>query len=246
MNIETLRDTFFHCRANKRLSRDNSYFEIHWERDLVRLCEDINARDLVPLLYSFIRLYPCPREVNACQMPTKILQDFFDVRVRPLVESKLTDRTFNNRKGFGPEVAVNGLLADIYEMSEGFTKDCWVIGRDIQAYFPSALLSRAYENHRELIEAGYPEGKERDDLLYILLRTVYAYPQDNAHLASPREKWDLIPKGKSVVFNDDPLHGAALGNQFWQVSQNSAPSPESHSQRPASFLLLPRCRRSPP
>lgn len=220
MDIETLRDTYFHCRANKRRSRDNSYFEIHWERDLVRLCEDVNTRDLVPLLYSFIRRYPCPREVNACQMPTKILQDFFDIRVRPLVEAKLTDRTFNNRVGFGPEVAVNGLLADIYEMSEGFTKDCWIIGRDIQAYFPSALLSRAYDNHRQLIEEALPEGEEREDLLYILMRTVYAYPQNNAHLASPREMWQLIAPGKSVVFNDDPLHGAALGNQFWQVSQN--------------------------
>ena len=220
MTLKTLVETYFHCRSNKRYSMDSAYFEMHWERDLLRLLEDVNARDLVPFLYSFIRTYPCPREVNACQMPTKILQDFFDVRVRPFIDKRLTDRTFNNRKGFGPDKAVACLQDAIRRVSRNYTRDCYVIERDIQAYFPSADLQRSYDNYREVIEAEFQPGAERDDLLYILHRTVWAYPSLNTHLKSPRSRWSLIPPYKSVVFNDDLAKGAALGNQHWQVSQN--------------------------
>lgn len=220
MTLKTLIDTYFHCRSNKRYSVDSAYFEMHWERDILRILDDVNARDLVPFLYSFIRTYPCPREVNACQMPTKILQDFFDVRVRPSIDRRLTDRTFNNRKGFGPDKAVACLQEAIRKVSDNYTRDCYVISRDIQAFFPSADLQRGYDAYREVIESDFPEGEERDDLLYILLRTVWAYPSLNTHLKSPRSRWGLIPRYKSVVFNEDVTRGAALGNQHWQVSQN--------------------------
>ena len=221
MDFDVIVATYKHCRANKRHSLDNSYFELHWERDLVRLTDDINARDLVPLLYSFIRTYPCGREVNACQMPTKIVQDYFDIRVRPLIDRRLTDRTFNNRKGFGPDVAVRCLQEVIRRVSHNYTRDCWIIERDIQAYFPSANLQRTYDSYRAVIESDLQPGKERDDLLYILQRTVWSYPSINTRLKSPRWMWDkYIEPHKSVVLSLDVTHGAALGNQFYQVSQN--------------------------
>ena len=221
MDLQTLIDSHEACIANKRRSPDTVHFELHRERDLMRLYEDFQSRDLVPLLYAFITPYPRWREVNACLQEGKDIQHYFDRIVRPLVEAELTDRTFNNRVGYGPDVAINRLLDDIYEVSAGYTRDCWIFFRDIKAYFPSADMARSYEHYRSLIERNIPEGEVRDDLLYILLRTTWSYTAVHTHKKSPRWMWDeFIPKYKSVALNYDFDHGAALGNQHWQVAQN--------------------------
>ena len=99
MEVDTIIADYLNNRANKRRSIDSVHFELHWERDLMRLLDDINNRSLDPFLYSFIRQKPRPREVIAALMQMKIPQHHFDTIVRPLVEAELTDRTFNNRLG---------------------------------------------------------------------------------------------------------------------------------------------------
>ncbi len=101
MEVDTIIEDYLGNRANKRRSIDSVHFELHWERDLMRLLDDINNRSLDPFLYSFIRQKPRPREVIAALMQMKIPQHHFDTIVRPLVEAELTDRTFNNRIGYG-------------------------------------------------------------------------------------------------------------------------------------------------
>lgn len=221
MDIDVIIDDYFGNRANKRRSRDSVHFELHWERDLMRLLDDINARSLDPFLYSFVRTRPRPREVIAALMQMKIPQHHFDRLVRPIVEAQLTDRTFNNRIGYGCSKAIERLVDDIYEVSHGYTRDAYIITRDIRAYFPSTDLARSYEMYRDLVMRSFPPGEERDDLLYILMRVNYAYPQDNARLMTARYRYDeIIASGKSVIFNGDYGHGACLGNQFWQVQKN--------------------------
>ena len=223
MVLRILIDDYLGCRANKRRSPDSVHFELHWERDLVRLLGDFNDRTLVSFLYAFVNPSPRDREVIACLMQLKILQHHFDLRVRPLVEEGLTDSTFNNRVGYGCDRAIGKVRDDIRRVSRNYTRDCYVIQRDIRTFFPSTELDRSYGAYRRLIESGFPDGEERDDLLYILMRVNYAYPQEHARLKSPRFRWDgIIADGKSVVFNGDPSRGACLGNQFWQVEKNYA------------------------
>ena len=223
MELEKLIEAYLGCRANKRRSLDSVHFELHWERDLVRLLGDFNDRSLVPFLYAFINPVPRPREVIACLMQTKILQHYFDSLVRPLVEARLTDSTFNNRIGFGGDRAIAKVRDDIRKVSRGYTRDCYIIQRDIKSYFPSTDLDRSYDSYRQLIESEFEDGDEKDDLLYILLRVNYTYPQEHAVLKSPRFRWDdIVNAGKSVIFNNTPSRGACLGNQYWQVEKNFA------------------------
>lgn len=221
MEVDTIIEDYLGNRANKRRSIDSVHFELHWERDLMRLLDDINDRSLDPFLYSFIRNKPRPREVIAALMQMKIPQYHFDVRIRPLVESELTDRTFNNRIGFGGDRAIARLIQDVIEVSHNFTRDAYIITRDIKAYFPSTDLNKSYNRYRKLIDKHIPEGDEKDDLMYILMRVNYAYPQHNVRLLSPRHEYDdIIADGKSVIFNNDYDRGGCLGNQFWQVQKN--------------------------
>lgn len=221
MDLQTLIDDHRSCISNKKRTIDAMHFELHRERDLARLHEDFEARELIPLVYSFLEPKLRWREVNACLMQGKDIQHHFDRIVRPLVEAELTDRTFNNRVGYGPDVAINRLLEDIYEVSDGYTRDCWIFFADISAYFPSADLRRSFDHYRSLIERNIPEGQEREDLLYILLRTTWSYTAKHTHKRTPLWMWyEHIPMQKSVALSRDYDHGAALGNQHWQVAQN--------------------------
>ena len=221
MDLKTLIDAHEGCVSNKKRSPDTVHYSLHEERNCVRLLEDVNDRTLVPFLYAFVAPRPRPREVIACLQQGKDVQYYFDVWVRPEVEKRLTDRTFNNRVGFGPDKALERLMRDVREVSMNYTRDCWIITRDIKGYFPSSDLGRSYDHYRALIEECFPEGERRDDLLYILQRVNYSYPAKNVVLISPKWKWGpIIKAGKSVIFNCEDGRGACLGNQYWQVEKN--------------------------
>ena len=140
-----LLQAYFQARKNKRRSKDSVEYELHYERNLLQLMHDINSRTFQPTAYTFISMRPQPREVFACEMAMRIIHHYIDIRLRPLIENRLTNRTFNNRKGFGQVAAVNQLISDIYEVTEGFTKDAWIIKTDIQGYFPNAVQQIVYD-----------------------------------------------------------------------------------------------------
>lgn len=223
MDLLTLDKVHSGCLSNKRRSLDAVHYEIHRELNLVRCLDDVNDRSLDPFLYSFVKMRPQPREVVAALMQMKDIQYYYDFYIRPLIEQQLTTRTYNNRIGYGVDRALRQIMEDIYEMSDGYTRDCWVFTRDIRGFFPNMVLARVYEMHRALIEENFPPGELRDELLYIAMRVIYAYPQLHARvLSQPYEYQDIIAAGKSVVFNPDYNKGGCLGNQFWQAHGNFA------------------------
>lgn len=114
-------DAYKTAPHNKRRSADSVDYELHAERNLSRLYDAICDRSLTPSAYTFVTMKPRPREVFACEMGMRIIHHYIDIRIRPLIEARLTDRTFNNRIGYGPDEAVNQLAEDIFEVSRGFT-----------------------------------------------------------------------------------------------------------------------------
>ena len=218
MELRSLINDYLGCRSNKRRSPDSVMFELHWERDLVRLNEDFEDRSLVPFLYAFVAPKPRPREVIACLMQGKILQYRLDRQVRPLIESELTDRTFNNRIGYGPNEAINTLISDIYEASRGGTRDAWIIKMDLQGYFPNADQDIVYGQLRDLVERKY-DGDDIEDLLYMIQVAVYSYPTHHCYRKSPLWCWEAIPCGKSLFSKPDGI-GGAIGHLIWQNAMN--------------------------
>lgn len=218
VTMENLIDAYYATRQNKRRSADSVQFELHWQRNLVDLLEAINTRTLQPTAYTFITRKPKPREVFACDMATRIVHHYIDLRLRPIIEEELTVRTFNNRIGYGQVVAVNTLISDIYDVSKGFTKDAWIIKLDLAGYFPSADQEIVYQQLVNLALSKY-SGEDKDDLCFMIQRAVFSYPQLHCYRKSPKWKWSLIPKEKSLFFN--PLGiGGAIGHLIWQNAMN--------------------------
>ena len=218
MELETLLNTYYQdTLPNKRRSEDSILFEMNLERNLVKLSDDINNRTLQPTAYTFISKNPKPREVFACDMGSRVCQHYVEKRLRPLLEASLIYPTFNNRKGKGATAAINNLIEDIYEVSEGLTSErCWILKLDMSGYFPNVNQDIAYEQLRDLIERNY-EGGDMDDLLYLLQVSIFSYPTEHCYKKSSPDEWELIEPAKSL-FNKPMGIGGAIGHLIWQCA----------------------------
>lgn len=218
MSIEELIHAYMVCRSNKRRTDDSIMYEIRYERNLVRLLSDINSRTLQPTAYSFITLKPRPREVFAADMDTRIVHHYIDIRMRDLISRRLTDRTFNNRIGYGLHAAVNRFIEDLHEVSDGFTSEAWVISADLKAFFPNISQDIVYGKLREVVAEDY-HGDNKDDLRYLLQVAIYSNPTRHSYRKSPLHAWEYLPHDKSLYSKPDGT-GGALGCLIWQNASN--------------------------
>ena len=218
ITLEDIIEAYMSARRNKRRSPDQVEFELHWERDCVDLYERIVNRNVRPTAYTFITDYPRPREVFASDMSTRILHHYLDMRLRPLLEQRMSGHTWNNRRGMGQMACQNAVVSDIYEVSKGFTRDCYIIKVDMSGCFPNIIQDIAYRQLEEVILKDY-DGRDKDELLYILRVCIFSYPTHHCYSKSPLAKWKKIPASKSLFTKPDGV-GAAIGHLIWQNAVN--------------------------
>lgn len=215
VKLEDLLTVYYKARANKRRSNDSVRFEMDFKAGLLRLCESINSRTFTACSnYAFVVTDPKPREIFATRMENRIVHHYLDWRLRPIYEQVLSDRSFNNRKGFGLHKAIETYNNDIREMSENYTRDAWCIHLDLKGYFPNADVEIALKQQLDLIDRYY-EGDDKDDLRYMMTVCMRADPARNCRVFVPRSNWDCIAPEKSL-FNKPVGTGAAIGFLCWQ------------------------------
>ena len=215
IRLEDLFCVYYKARSNKRRSRDSVAFEQNLERNLHSLWKSINERTFrADSNYAFVVSYPKPREIFATEMKNRIVHHYLDWRLRPIYESVLSDRTFNNRKGKGLHKAIDTYRNDIAELTDNYTKDAWCAHVDLKGYFPNANVEIALAQQLELIDKYY-YGDDKDDLRYMMTVCMRSDPARNCMVFVPRSEWDAIAPEKSL-FNKPVGVGAAIGFLCWQ------------------------------
>ena len=168
IRLEDLFCVYYKARSNKRRSRDSVVFEQNLERNLYGLWKSINERTFrADSNYAFVVFSPKPREIFATEMKNRIIHHYLDWRLRPIYESVLSERTFNNRKGKGLHKAINTYRQDIIDLTENYTKDAWLVHLDLKGYFPNADVEIALSQQLWLIDRFY-EGEDKDDLKFMM------------------------------------------------------------------------------
>ena len=204
------------ARQGSVKSPDQVEYELHWEGNCIKLCDAINSRTYQPTAYSFIVTYPKPREIFASDFSTRVLHHYLHERLVPLLENRLSKHTFNNRKGMGTSACQNAVISDMYEVSNGYTEDAWIIKMDLSGCFPNINQDIAFRQLEAVIKEDY-HGRDKDDVLYILRTCVFSYPTLHAKYIGDIELRKLISPGKSITTK--PLGiGAAIGHLIWQLA----------------------------
>ena len=218
VTIGSIIEAYMAARRNKRRSADQVEFELHWEANCMHLFDDIVNHTFQPTAYTFVTDYPKPREVFASDMGTRVLHHYLDLRLRPLLEKRMSQHTWNNRIGMGQAACQNALMADIYKVSRGFTRNCWIVKVDMSGCFPNINQDIAYRQLEDVIVGDY-HGDDKDELLYMLRVCIFSYPTHHCYRKSPHGKWQKIDPCKSL-FNKPAGVGAAIGHLIWQNAVN--------------------------
>lgn len=216
--VNYIKDAYITGRDNNRKSPDQVEFELHWQAECLRIYLDVLNKSLRPTAYTFVADSPRPREIFASSMSVRVLHYYLDIRLRPLLEARMSENTFNNRVGMGTSACQNAVISDIYEMSSGFTSDCYIVKVDIAGCFPNIVQEIAYEQLREVIESDY-HGADKDELLYLLQVCIFSYPTKHCYRKSPLYKWNEIAPGKSLFTKPDGV-GASIGQLVRQNAVN--------------------------
>ena len=204
------------ARQGSVKSPDQVEYELHWEGNCIKLCEAINSRTYQPTAYSFIVTYPKPREIFASDFSTRVLHHYMHERLVPLLENRLSKHTFNNRKGMGTSACQNAVISDMYEVSNGYTEDAWIIKMDLSGCFPNINQDIAFKQLEAVIKEDY-NGRDKDDMLYILRTCVFSYPTMHAKYIGDIELRKLISPEKSITTKPVGI-GAAIGHLIWQMA----------------------------
>lgn len=216
---EDMFEAFRACLRHKASSPSAIKYFPSYQRDLLALVDEINARTYRPSTsIAFIVTKPKLREVFAAGFRDRIVHHYIALRVEPLLENLFCDRTFNCRVGKGVMYGVDTLARDIRECSENFTKDVWVAKFDLQGFFMSIDVKLLNKMLQDFIKANY-FGDDKDDVLWLSEIIMLHEPEKDCERHSSMELWKQLPKNKSLFTNGEGL-GLPIGNLPSQHNAN--------------------------
>lgn len=194
-------------RKNKRYGHDSVAHEVHWATQTYR---DIQGRFdktfRVDGHYAFLASVPTWREIIATSFGGRMTDHELCDPLEPYFEMELHPRSYNNRKGKGCQAAINRVMEDIYEVSEGFTKPCRIIKWDLAGYFPNAICNLMEKCFDDVIEKYRSELTDKygenypNYLRWLAMICVHCNPAAHCELRTPKIfwKWHIKPE-KSVL-----------------------------------------------
>ena len=219
ISLESLFEAYFHCRKNKRNSRQSIEFELQYETNLVELWEEIKSGNYkISSSEAFIVNYPVKREIFAANFRDRIIHHWIALRLEPLFEKVFIEDSYNCRIGKGTSYAVKRVTAMIKEETDNYTKSVWVLKLDIKGFFMSIDKDIMWSKIQNIIDSSYHED-DVETLLFLTKKTVYNRPEANCIFKSPASQWRELPRNKSLFFGEK-TNGMAIGNLTSQLFAN--------------------------
>lgn len=195
------------ARKNKRYGADSVDFEWHWSSQLYRMFCQLEEREFrVDNNYAFLTSYPKWREIFATSFQGRIADHILCDSLRPYIEEELHPRTFNNRVGKGSQAAINQVIEDICEVTNGYRDNARIMKWDLKGFFPNAqcdYMSQCFYNlinkHHDRIIEDMGDDEALSFLKWLACICIHCNPTQHCELRTPQALWTLhIEKGKSL------------------------------------------------
>lgn len=215
INVEDIFEAYYDCLKNKRSTESAVKFEMNYINNCISLFRDLSDRTYKPSAsIAFIVTKPRKREIFAANFRDRVLHHLVDLKLRPLIEKELIDRTFNNRIGKG----TSGCVAQLKKDLENCTPTDWICKMDMKGFFMSIRKSLTIEMVCNFIDEKYFED-DKDDLKWLVEVLISDNPEKYCIRRSAKEMWDDLDKNKSLFTVDDDL-GLPIGNLISQLFAN--------------------------
>mgnify|MGYP000767343943 FL=1 len=135
MTFEDLIQAYTDCRRHKRSGREALAFEVGLEDNLMALWRELRAGTYRPgRSRCFIIGRPVRREVFAAEFRDRVVQHLLVNRIEPVLDRGMIHDSYSCRKGRGTLYGVRRIRRFIAQCSEGYTRDCYVLKCDLEAF----------------------------------------------------------------------------------------------------------------
>lgn len=209
-------EAYYDCRHNKRNTMNQLEFEIDYEHECIKLCDEINNHTYKPRRsIAFVVEHPVKREIFAADFRDRVVHHLIYRRVMPLLEKQFLLDSYATQKDKGTLYGIQRIEQHIRECSANYTSDCYIMKLDISGYFMSISKQLLYECICNFLKSQYPK-EQLPMLLYLLYETVFNRPEKNCIRKVPRERWQGLPRNKSL-FHTDGKKGLPIGNLTSQM-----------------------------
>lgn len=214
----------FDTRQNKRYGKDSMAFERNWAPLLVRMMRELMERRFRILHnYTFLTSIPKWREIFATEFAGRIADHILCDILKPWIERILHPRTFNNREGMGSQAAINQVIDDICEVSNGYTETAWIIKWDLAGFFPSANCDYMESCFIRVIDEFHDEIAEQYGewmppfLKWIAMVAIHCCPSRHFERRTPKFLWDEHIKSEKSILNKPDGIGVPIGRMSSQT-----------------------------
>lgn len=189
------------------------FFSLNRISELVLITHELNNCEVMPREgTSHIIFEPRVREIACAAAADREVQTFYITQMQPYFERYLYHQdSYSCRPGKGGLRAVLKLQEYIFEATEGYTKDAWLVKRDIQAFFMNIDCFHVCKTIMDFIDKHMADHPYKELLKY-LTRIIYlAATKDHLKdMAHPSER-ALLDPNKSI-YNQPYYHGVPIGN----------------------------------
>lgn len=221
VTFEELYIAYNDCLKRKKRTINAIEFQINESENLVKLWKDLNSRKYeISKSITFIVDKPVYREVFAANFRDRIIHHLFINRMKSIFEGEMIDDSYSCRDKKGTQYGILRCSKHMKECSDNYTKETYVFKGDLKGFFMSIDKDRLYNKLVTFINIKYADNDLQRDWMDWLLKTIlYNEPQNNCIRKQPKEKWKVLPKGKSL-FECDSKHGLPIGNLTSQIFAN--------------------------
>lgn len=221
VSFEELYNAYQDCLKRKRGTKNAREFLIDEEEKLSKLYYELNSKTYeVGKSITFIVDRPVHREVFAADFRDRIVHHLIINRTLQYFEEEFDIDSYSCREGKGTEYGIQRCYRHMQEISNNFKDKAYVIKCDLKSFFMTISKDNLYKKLCDMLDVKMRDNdRDMEYTKYLMKLVVYDNPHKKCIFRSPKCKWELLPKSKSL-FNTDDNYGLPIGNLTSQIFAN--------------------------
>lgn len=219
IELGDLFEAYFACRRNKRNTVNALAFEVEYETNLVKLCDEINSGAYRPgKSIAFVVDKPVVREIFAADFRDRVVHHLIIHKLNSLFEKQFIYDSYACRANKGTHLGIRRVNRFIAQCSQNYHSDCYVLKLDIKGFFMHINKDILFDKLTAFVNQHYTQA-DKDALVDLCEKVIFNDPTQNCIIKGDRRDWAALPADKSLFHS--PHHcGLSIGNLTSQVLAN--------------------------
>ena len=204
ISLEEVFEAYFSCRHNKRSTANAIAFEVDYEKNLLKLCEEINNSTYqVGRSIAFIVDKLVKREIFAADFRDRVVHHLIINKLNHLFEKQFIHDSYSCRTSKGTHFGIQRIDRFIRQCSANYTKDCYILKLNLQSFFMSINKQILYKKIIAFINEKYQD-TDKPLLIELCRKTIFNNPTKNCIIKAKAVIGTICPRVK-VCFKANPV-----------------------------------------